>query len=119
MQRHCTDHLVTPAHETDDQEVPGLADPLVARDHGAQRLRDRRAGIEKIDVDAAWPIVAGGESLRDAADLARPADAPFVHLADAVRPLLAQKSRQALVAQAAAGFEGVVVVVAPMIRGLR
>ena len=92
---------------------------LAARDHGAQRLRHRRAGIEKVDIDAARPVVAGGEGLRDAAVLARPADAPFVHLADAGGTFLAQQPRQPLVAQPAAGFERVVVVMAPVVRRLR
>ena len=119
MQRHRAGDLAVDAHEIDDQEVAGLADALGAGDHAAQRLRHRRAGIEEIDIDAARPVVAGREGLRDAAIFARPADAPFVHLADAVRALLAQEPRQPLVAQAAAGLERVVVVVAPMVGRLR
>ena len=101
------------------QQITGLADGLGARDHRAQRLRHGRAGIEKIHIDAARPVVAGGEGLRDAAVLARPADAPRLHLADAVRAFLAQQPRQPLVAEPAPGFERVVVVEAPVIRRLR
>ena len=54
----------------------------------------------------------------DAAVLARPADAPVVHLADAVGAFLAQQPRQRLVAQAAAGGERVLVVMAPVVRRL-
>ena len=81
----------------------------------AQRLRDRRAGVEEVDIDAARAVVAGREGLRDMAVPARPADAPLVHLADAVGAFLAQEARQPLVAQPAAGFERVVVVVAPVV----
>ena len=63
--------------------------------------------------------MAGGEGLRDAAVLARPADAPLLHLADAVRAFLAQQPRQPFVAEAAPGFERVIVVKAPVIRRLR
>ncbi len=45
----------------------------------------------------------------DVAVLAGPADAPFVHLADALGAFLAQQARQPLVAQPAAGLERVVV----------
>ncbi len=106
------------ANEIDDREVAGLADGLVAGDHGAQGLRHRRAGVEEIDIDAARPVVAGREGLRDAAVLARPADPPFVHLADAVRTFLAKEPRQPLVAQPAPCLERVVVMVAPMVRRL-
>src|SRR5262249_28428382 len=64
-------------------------------------------------------VVAGGEGLRDAAVLARPADAPVVHLTDARGAILADEAREPLVAQAAARFQGVVAVKAPVIRRLR
>jgi hypothetical protein len=63
--------------------------------------------------------VAGGEGLRDAAVLARPADPPPLHLADARRAFLAQEAREALVAQTAARFERVVVMMAPVVGRLR
>ena len=63
--------------------------------------------------------MAGGEGLGDAPVLARPPDAPVLHLADAGRAFLAQEARQPLVAQAAPRFERVVVVKAPVIRRLR
>ena len=115
MQRHRARDLAAAAHEIDDQQIAGLADGLGAGDHAAQRLRHRRAGVEEVDIDAARAVVAGREGLRDVAVLARPADAPRVHLADAVGAVLAQQPRQPLVAQPAAGFERVVVVVAPVV----
>ena len=100
------------------EQVAGLADALGAGNDGAQRLRHRRSGVEEIHIDAARPVVPRRERLRDAAVLARPADAPVVHLADAVGTLLAQEPREALVAESAAGFQRVVVVVAPVVRRL-
>ena len=119
MPRHRAGDLAAGAHEIDDHEIAGLADALAAVDHAAQRLRHRRAGVEEIDIDAARPVMAGREGLGDMAVLARPADAPVVHLADAVGAFLAQQARQALVAQPAAGVERVVVVVAPVVGRLR
>ena len=63
--------------------------------------------------------MAGRERLGDVAVLARPADAPGLHLADAGGAFLAQQACEALVAQAAAGVERVVVVIAPVVRRLR
>ncbi len=91
------------------QRSPALRMPRIARHRGAQRLRHRRAGVDEIDIDAARPVMARRHGRGDVAVLARPADAPFVQLADAVRPLLAEQARQRLVAQAAAGGERVVV----------
>jgi hypothetical protein len=117
MQRHRARDLacIASTHEVDDQQIAGLADGLGAGDHAAQRLRHRRTGVEEVDIDAARAVMAGREGLRDMAILARPADAPGVHLADAVGAVLAQQARQPLVAQPATGFERVVVVVAPMV----
>ena len=55
------------------------------------------------------------EHLRDAALLARPANAPRVHLPDALRAFLAQQPRQPLVAEPATGRKRVVIVVAPVV----
>ena len=46
----------------------------------------------------------------------RPADAPGVHRANAVRAFLAQQAGEGLVAQPAPGGEGVVQVIGPVIR---
>ena len=63
--------------------------------------------------------MAGSKCLGDAAVLARPPDAPVLHLANAGGAFLAQEACEALVAQAAARFERVVVVKAPVVRRLR
>ena len=120
MQRYCARDLVVDAHEIHHQEVAGLADAFGAGDHAAQRLRHRRPGIEEVHVHAAWTIVAGRERLRDTAVVpACPADTPGVERANALRAVLAQQARQTLLAQAAAGFQRVIVMVAPVVRCLR
>ncbi len=73
----------------------------------AQRLRHRRPGIDEIDIDAARPVVARRLGRGDVPILARPADAPGIELANAVRRVRAQKLGQRLVAQPAAGGDGV------------
>ena len=59
--------------------------------------------------------MSGGHGLRNMAVLPGPADTPFVHGADAVGALLAQKARQFGVAQSAPGLERVVVMMRPVI----
>ncbi len=98
MQGGGAHHLLRVAHEIGDKEIAGLADAGRLVDDRAQGFRHRGSGVEKIHINAARPVVArclGGD---DAAVFAGPADAPCVHLADAVRPFLAQEPRQALVA---------------------
>ena len=109
MQRASADHLAVMAQEIDDQQVAGLANAGGALDHGAQRPRDRRSGVEEVDIDAARAVVAGRHRRGDMAVLARPADAPFIHFEDALGPFFAEELREPLVAQSAAGFERVVV----------
>src|SRR4051812_43511572 len=103
MKRHRASYLPVDAHEVDDAQIAGLADGAAAVDDGTQRLRYGRAGIEEIDIDTARPVVPRGHRLRDMAVPPCPADAPFIHLADAVRPLLAQQSRKVFVAQPVSG----------------
>jgi hypothetical protein len=74
-----------------------------------------RTGVEKIDVDTARPIVAGGGCLLDPTILARPADPPTVHLGDALGPLLAQELRQGAITQAATRFERVIEMMKPVV----
>ncbi len=101
-------------HEIDDAQIAGFADRRIARHRGAQGFRHRRPGIDEIDIDAARPVVARRHGRGDVAVLARPADAPAVQLADAVRRVLAQKLRQLFVAQPAAGGDGVGVMMLPV-----
>ena len=63
--------------------------------------------------------MTGGHGLRDTPVLSRPADAPFIHGADAVGPFAAQQLRQRGVAQPAAGGQRVVIVMVPVVRRLR
>ena len=115
MQRDGAGDLAVDADEVDDDEIAGLADAGGPVDHGAQRLRYRGPGVEEVHIDAARAVVAGRARLGDVAVLARPADAPGIHLADAVGPFLAQQAGEALVAQAAAGLDGVVQMMAPVV----
>ena len=103
-------------HEIDNAQIAGFADGGVTRHLRAQSFRHRRPGIDEIDIDAARPVVAGRHCRGDVAILARPADAPRVHLADAVGRVFAQKPRQIFVAQSAAGGERVVQVMLPIVR---
>lgn len=73
----------------DDTKVAGLANPVGLVHRGAQRLRHRGAGVEEIHICAARPVVTARHGLGNAHVLARPADSPFVHAPDAVRPVLA------------------------------
>src|SRR5215475_4454985 len=65
------------------------------------------------------PVVARRHGLRDDAVLARPADAPRVHLQDALGTVVTEEPRQLFAAQPAAGRERVVEVVAPVVGDLR
>ena len=107
MQRGRAGDLAVDTHEVDDEEVAGLTDALGLVDDGAQGLRHRGAGVEEIHIGAARAVMAGRHRLGDVAASARPADAPGIHLADAVGSLLAQQAGQAFVAQSAARREGV------------
>ena len=62
--------------------------------------------------------MTGRHGLGYTAILPGPANAPFVHGANAFRPVLAQQLRQRLVAQATAGRKGVLIMMAPMVRRL-
>ena len=84
----------------------------------AQRARYGRPGVEEIDVDAARSVVSGRMHLFEVAVLARPADFPCVHFADAQRGVLAQQPRQRRIAQAAAGRQGIGQMVLPVIGAL-
>jgi hypothetical protein len=105
--------------QIDDAEVAGLADSRAAVDGAAQGLRDRRAGVEKIHVDAARAVVPGRRRLRDAAVAARPADAEAVHLLDAGGRVLAQKLRQRRAAEPTSGGDRIAIVIGPVVRRLR
>ena len=95
MQRRRTADLAVGDDEIDHAEIAGAADATRPVDHRAQSFRHRRPGVEEINIDAARPIVAGRHGLSDAPVPARPADAPRVHLPDAVGAFLAQEPRQA------------------------
>ena len=114
---HATAPVTSPStlHEIDDAEVALAGDAGSLVDHAAQRLRHRGAGVEEIDIDAARPVVARREGRGDLAVLARPADAPGIHLPDAGRAFLAKQARQRLVAEPAAGGERVLIVMAPVV----
>src|SRR5262249_58930131 len=103
MDRNCAGYLIAVADEIDHEEIAGLADAGCLVDDDAQRFRHRGSGVEEVYVGAARTVVTRREGLRDVAVLARPADAPRVHLAHHLRAVLAQKPRKPLVAQPAAG----------------
>ena len=81
----------------------------------SQGLRDRRAGVDEVDVDAARAVVSRRLNLPDVLRVSRPADAPAIHLADAFERVLAEKPGERRVAQAAPGFERVGEVVLPVV----
>jgi hypothetical protein len=82
----------------------------------AQRRRDRRPGVEEIDIAAARPRVPRRRYLSDLATVTPgPADPPFFHLADAVGRLLAQQGSEVLVTQTAPGGQSVVEMRVPII----
>src|SRR5476651_42729 len=68
-------HTVTP-HKIDDAKIARANYTRGLVHHTAQSLRDRRAGAEKIDVNATRPVVPRRKGCRDAAVLACPANAP-------------------------------------------
>ncbi len=115
MQPAGTDHLAILAQQVDDQQVAGQPDPGGALDRGAQRPRDGRAGVEKVDIDAARAVVARRHGGGDVAVFTGPADAPLFHFEDTLRPFLAQQLRQPFVAEPAAGLQGVAQMVTPVI----
>ena len=99
VERHRADRLFVADDKIGHRQI---ADPLYRRDladPAAQGRGHRRAGIQEIDIAAARPRMSGCGDLRDPPMLApRPADPPFVHLADARRRVAAQQRRQLLVA---------------------
>ena len=76
-------------------------------------------GVEKVDINAARTIVAGGHRLCDAPIFTSPAHAPIVHGADALGSFLAQQLRKRLVAQSTPGGERIFVVMTPMVGSFR
>src|SRR5262245_66008584 len=119
MQRHRAGDRAVMARQIDDAEIAGLADAGRLVHGGTQRLRHRRAGVEEIHIDAARPVVARRHGLRDVAVLARPADAPRVHLHDALGTVVTEEPRQPFALQPAAGRATVVEAVAPVVWYLR
>ncbi len=115
MPCHRARNLAVGLDQIDHAEVARARDRFGLVDHPAQRARHRRPGVEEIDIDAARPVVARRERRGDLAVLARPADAPGIHLADAGRAFLAEQPRQRLVAQPAAGGQRVLIVVRPVV----
>src|SRR5690606_18829417 len=77
---HRAGDLAVRLDQIDHVKVAGAADGLVLVNDGAEGFRNRRAGVEEIDIDAARPVVPRREGLRDMAVAPRPADAPAVHL---------------------------------------
>ena len=59
--------------------------------------------------------MAGRHRLGDVALAARPADAPVIHRADALRPLFAEQAGERLVAQPTPGHERVMQMVGPVV----
>ena len=118
MQRDGADALAFAHHQISHAQLahpPDLRDAVELR---AQRLRNRGPGVQIVDVHASRAVVPWRRRLLQAAALARPADAPAVHLADAARPVLAQQPRERRLAQAAPRGERVGVMVAPVIAPL-
>ena len=115
MERRGTDDVIFVSQKIDDAEIARLADSTAFVHDRTQRLRHRRPGVEKVNVNAARTIMAGSHRLCDASIFTRPAHAPIVHGADARGPFLTQQLRKRLVAQSAPGGECIVVMMAPMV----
>ena len=75
-------------HDTGNRKFSRPAQMVSAPDLRAQGLGDGRAGIEKIDIDAAFDIMARRHDLLDANSLARPTDLPVFQLPDTGRCVL-------------------------------
>ena len=102
------------AHDdVDDGEIADAANAAGEVQLRAQGARHGGAGGEHIHIDAARTVMARRMDLRDMIALARPAHFPRVHLADARGAVLAEHSREALVAQASPCCEGVGEVIFP------
>ena len=111
-------HFAIDLQQIDHAEIALAGDAFGLVHDGAERLRHRGPGVEEIHIDAARPVMARRERRGDLAVLPGPADAPGIHLLDAFGALLAEQPRQRLVAEAAAGGQRVLEVIAPMVRRL-
>src|SRR5665213_3463489 len=79
MQRHRADNIAVVAQKIDDAEIARLANAEGLVHHRPQGFRNRRPGVEKVHINAAWTIVARCHRLGDAPRFAGPTDAPIVH----------------------------------------
>lgn len=81
-----------------------------------QRPGHRRSGVQEVDIDAAWTVVAGCLGLAEPAILmSGPSDVPCVHLLNSCRRLLAQDRGKALIAKSASCGERISEVTVPVV----
>ena len=94
----------------DDLDDCEIADPANRRELtrlAPQGRSDGGAGVEEVDVTAAFDAVARRHFLLDMAVLARPARAPLFHFEDALGTARAKQRRQRFVAEAAPRPQGI------------
>ena len=97
MKRGSAHNITIVAQKIDDAEITCLANSVDFVHCGTQRFRYSGPGIEKVYIDAARTIMAGGHGLCNATIFPRPAHAPIVHGADALGPFLTHQLCKGLV----------------------
>ena len=88
MERCRAHHITFVMQKIDNAEIAGFADSTAFVHNRAQRFRHSWPGIEKVYINTARTIVAGSHGLRDSALFPRPPDAPIIHGANALGPVL-------------------------------
>src|SRR5215212_10171058 len=119
MQRDGAGDFAIAGQQIDDAEIAGLADIAGLIDYAAQGLGNRGPGVQKVDIDAARPIVSGRYRLSYTTAFARPADAPLLHFRNAGWALLAQQLRERVRAEATSGRQRIIVMMRPVIGRFR
>src|SRR5215470_3492593 len=118
MKRCCADHFPFVMQKIDNAEITGLTNSTAFVHNRTQRFRHGWPGVEKVYVNTPRTIMAGSHGLYDSAVFSRPPDAPLIHGANALGPILTQQLRKWFVAQSASGRECVRVVIAPVVGSL-
>jgi hypothetical protein len=111
-------HITFVMQKIDNAEITGFANSTAFVHNRTQRFRHSWPGVEKVYINTPRTIMAGSHGLYDSAVFPRPPDAPVIHGANALGPILTQQLRKWFVAQSAAGRECVRAVIAPVVGSL-
>jgi hypothetical protein len=111
-------HITFVMQKIDNAEITGFANSTSFVHNRTQRFRHSWPGVEKVYINTPRTIMAGSHGLYDSAVFPRPPDAPVIHGANALGPILTQQLRKWFVAQSAAGRECVRAVIAPVVGSL-